>query len=58
MKYRVGFLFKINEIKRKKDNKIKNEIFSKLQMQHDRNGIIFGLLKLNYIWTKMKKIEE
>jgi len=55
MKYRegkiLGFLFKITEIKRKKDNKSKNEIFTKMQMSHDKNEIIFDLLKLNYIRT-------
>ena len=47
----LGFLFKITEIKGKKDNKKKTEILIKNQIPHDKNEVIFNLLKLNYIRT-------
>jgi len=45
----LGFLFKITEIKSKEDNKKKNELLIKKQISHDKNEVIFDLLKLNYI---------
>ena len=47
----LGFLFKITENKRKKDNKKKNELLINKQIPHNKNQIIFDLLKLNYIRT-------
>ena len=47
----LGFLFKITEIKGKKDNKKKTEILIKNKIPNDKNEVIFNLLKLNYIRT-------
>ena len=47
----LGYLFKITEIKGKKDNKKKTEILIKNQIPNDKNEVIFNLLKLNYIRT-------
>ena len=47
----LGYLFKITEIKGKKDNKKKTEILIKNKIPNDKNEVIFNLLKLNYIRT-------
>ena len=47
----LGFLFKITEIKNKNDIKNKNGISIEKHIPHDKNEIIFDLLKLNYIRT-------
>lgn len=45
----MGFLFKITELKSKKNNKNQNEILNNQLIPHDKSEVIFYLLKLNYI---------